>query len=259
MIGSTDLFKQNKKIFFVLLGIFIIVCTVFFSLGYLFSQKSFPVLDQEKTVAAIKNCNQQQTVLNDELNRCIADSGLIINQATEFYSFDRVGIISPLLTSQNKMETTQFDYKKQLILSHNFEFNTSEITVWEGMPQNFVLEMPLPKNQEIINYFPIFISYENYDLRPTFVSNLVKDWSQKDTFTNNEGITFYFWYEFGSRNIHSVQLQTYWPYSPMGNPIFLQIKIPLENTFVEGVNDASILEAKTQAIELAKSISFKSK
>lgn len=259
MLHFIDFFKVNQKLILIVASIFILVSTFFFCLGYLVSRSIPQIKSQDESMVTTESCEQNQVKLDEELSRCIADSGLVVNQTQEPYSFSKVGISSSFLSSTTQMETTEFDYKKQVILSHSLDANTGKVIVWEWKPQNLVLQFPLPQNHEVSNYFPIFIGYENYGLRPTFVSDLAKEWNQKDSFTNEEGITFYFWYEFGPKSIFAVQLQTYWPYSPMGKPIFVQINVPLDNTFVENEQDQKVLTAKAQAIEIAKTLSFTSK
>lgn len=235
---------------------FILIIVIISSISSYQAGKSTNTLKNDgNSQITLKNCEQDKIDKNQELSRCISDSGLIISNVTKNYEFSTLGISSPLLTPNSLLTEIHYDYKKQTIKSRELTSEFSTIRIWEWPRSNPILSLPLEINEEISNYFPIFIGYENNSLHPNYVSDLSIDWKKADSYTNKAGVKFYYWYEYGPKTIHSVQLQTYWPYSPQGNPIFIQIIIPLLDPFLTS-KDPDVLKAKDQAKQIAKDISF---
>lgn len=244
----------KKRLIAILAILIIIVISSMF--GYQAGKNTNNLKNDSNFQINLKKCEQEKIDKNQELSRCIADNGLVINNTTKNYDFSTLGISSPLLSSTSLLTEIHYDYKQQIIKSRELVSEFATIRVWEWPRSNPILSLPLEAGKEISNYFPIFIGYENNNSHPNYVSDLSMDWKNTDSYTNKDGIKFYYWYEYGPKTIHSVQLQTYWPYSPQGNPIFIQIIIPLPDPFLTN-KDPDVFEAKDRAKQIAKDISFK--
>lgn len=203
-------------------------------------------------------CLTQRNALEQEVQRCIAEEAVVTRRSQAGYTYNQVGILSPLLVSETVVDVVEFAYKRQTVFSHTMKTHSGTIEVWQWDHPADILTFPIDDNRQVSDYFPIFMEDNPDAIKPHFVSQLAQDWSKDDSFTNENDITFYFHYERGPQSIHSVDLQTYWPFSPMGNPIFVSISVPMSDPFVSE-DDNDILSAKNRAIEIAKDISFLSR
>lgn len=253
---QTDNFDLSllKKILF-LLALVLVAGTISFFLG-----KNIEKRLSEKSISNLQaECSDQLTQKDEEMQFWVQDRGQQLATSVEPYDFSTFGIYSPLLEG-NEVNVTKYKYRGAETIAKSV--NTGNTTM-----RTFYIEKTGPLNEafrhpligdaaDLLTDIPTFRGYENYALNPNKVSKISKGWTEKDSYTNKNGIQMFYFENPAPKYIWSVSLQFYSTYSPMGKAMFVDIIQQVESPFGKDAK-ASIQAAKEQLKEIADTVDVK--
>lgn len=200
----------------------------------------------------IKTLRQELEQKEEEVNLCIQDSAKVIRTFTEPYLFTKFGIYSPLFAGK-QTNNTVYVFKRKTVTEKNItvleDDNKNPLliaTVWEFTSSTGTT---LDSKESYV----IFGGYENYLNRPTYVSDLQKNW--KEAYVNTKGIKMFWLYEWVPKVIGGVQLMFYHQSSPSGHPILVDLRYG--GLFAQTVSDPSVARAREKLKEFADTVDVK--
>lgn len=205
--------------------------------------------------AQIQQLKKQLDEKEEEIQLAIENRGKVQKTFESTYNFDDYGIYSPLF-EWKKVQNTVYQYKGNTITAKTIlvaedkgtRISETKVTVWE-----FEKSKKYGYSSDPQENFATFDGYENYGVRPNYLTDIMAKW--KDSYTNKNGIKMYWSYSGGPKGdvVHAVYLEFYQRYTPDGNPIL--VKLSVDNQYAIGTTDPVLNPVREKLKQLADTVS----
>lgn len=220
---KTDVINQiqKNKISLALLMLFSLVS---FFIGFVAQKNNSKSLSYQSQLEYSNALELKDQYINS-LQLCIENRTSVLDSYTEPYSYKTFGIDSTLLAN-TEVSVTKYNYcgytvlEKQILLDEMRVYVTS-IENPNQYSKQFSNE--LIGGTTLLRDIPTFYGYENYAYYARFVSEIAKNWTADESYTNKNGIRSFYLSNYVPGDITSLSAQFYSSFSVMGSALFVDV------------------------------------
>lgn len=215
-----------------------------------------------------QNATDTDSIANikKQLEACLNEDPINFNTTQAKYSFDKIGIFSPLLVDKDVSVTTyeiqgNMYSTKSIVIENPETKKKIYLTLYQLIKMNY----PNLKSLDYATgkYNPGLVGHDflipnGYEGGTTQLSFYLNNWQsgKAEVFKNSHQMTFYIGYFYAPKSIGGVTYSFY-DVNLQGSSSYVEVSTDIDNyPFVDDINDRSVVQAKQELREFVDTLSW---